>query len=72
MRVVALDTTGREGSVALVEGQRVVAERRGDAYWNPLRPGAMTPFEDYGPPVVSRTLASQPLDAISGRLNLIV
>jgi len=31
MRVVALDTTGREGSVALVEGQRVVAERRGDA-----------------------------------------
>jgi hypothetical protein len=23
-------------------------------YWNPLRPGALTPFADFGPPVVSR------------------
>jgi tRNA threonylcarbamoyladenosine biosynthesis protein TsaB len=31
MRVVALDTTTREGSAALVDGDRIVAERRGDA-----------------------------------------
>ena len=31
MRVLALDTTTRDGSVALVEGDRVVAERRGDS-----------------------------------------
>jgi len=31
MRVLALDTTTRDGSVALVEGNRVVAERRGDS-----------------------------------------
>src|SRR5881227_3776281 len=30
MRVLALDTTTREGSVALVEDDRVVDERRGD------------------------------------------
>src|SRR4051794_20036204 len=30
MRVLALDTTTRAGSVALIEGGRVVAERRGD------------------------------------------
>lgn len=30
MRVVALDTTTRDGSVALIDGVRVVAERRGD------------------------------------------
>jgi tRNA threonylcarbamoyladenosine biosynthesis protein TsaB len=31
MRVLALDTTTRAGSIALVEDDRVVAERRGDA-----------------------------------------
>lgn len=31
MRVMALDTTGRTGSVALVENGRVVVEREGDA-----------------------------------------
>jgi len=30
MRVLALDTTTRAGSVALIEGDRIVAERRGD------------------------------------------
>jgi tRNA threonylcarbamoyladenosine biosynthesis protein TsaB len=30
MHVLALDTTTREGSVAIVDGQRVVVERRGD------------------------------------------
>jgi tRNA threonylcarbamoyladenosine biosynthesis protein TsaB len=30
MRVLALDTTTRAGSVALVDGDRVIAERRGD------------------------------------------
>src|SRR5436305_15166300 len=37
MRVLALDTTTREGSVALVEDDRVVDERRGD--------GSRTPAE---------------------------
>jgi tRNA threonylcarbamoyladenosine biosynthesis protein TsaB len=31
MRVLALDTTTRAGSAALVEDDRIVAERRGDA-----------------------------------------
>ena len=31
MRVLALDTTTRAGSVAVVDGDRIVAERRGDA-----------------------------------------
>jgi len=26
-------------------------------YWNPLRPGAITPFADYGPPSVSRVIS---------------
>jgi tRNA threonylcarbamoyladenosine biosynthesis protein TsaB len=30
MKILALDTTTRAGSVALVEGDRVIAERRGD------------------------------------------
>ena len=59
------------GHIAEGWGHVHLAERRGDAYWNPLRPGAMRPFEDYGAPVVSRIVASQPLHAITGRLNLI-
>jgi len=31
MRVLALDTTGRAGSVALVEDGRILLEKRGDA-----------------------------------------
>lgn len=60
------------GHIAEGWGHVHLAERRGDAYWNPLRPGAMTPFEDYGAPVVSRVVASQPLHAITGRVNLLV
>src|SRR4029079_6880536 len=47
------------------------AERRGDAYWNPLRPGAMAPYKDFGAPVVSRVVTSRPLSEIFGRVDLI-
>jgi hypothetical protein len=60
------------GHIANSWGHVHLAERRGDAYFNPLRPGAMTPYEDYGAPVVSRILTSKPLDAIWGRVDLIV
>ena len=60
------------GHIAKTWGHVHLAERRGDAYWNPLRPGVMTPYEDYGEPVVSRVLCSRPLDEIFGRIDLIV
>jgi hypothetical protein len=35
------------------------AERRGGAYWNPLRKGALTPFADFGAPVVDRIVVER-------------
>ena len=49
-----------------------LAERRGDAYWNPLRHGAMTPYEDYGAPVVSRIVTSRAHNELFGLVDLIV
>jgi hypothetical protein len=49
-----------------------LAERRGDAYWNPLREGALTPYEDYGAPVISRIVTSGQLDALVGEVDLVV
>jgi peptidase M23-like protein len=49
-----------------------LAERRGDAYWNPLRNGALTPYEDYGAPVVSRIVTSGKPDALTGDVDLVV
>jgi hypothetical protein len=39
-------------------------------YWNPLRTGALTPFADFGAPVVSRLETSLPPDALLGRVDL--
>jgi hypothetical protein len=60
------------GHIAKGWGHVHFAERRGNAYWNPLRRGAMTPYEDYGAPVISRIITSGQLDALFGRINLIV
>jgi Peptidase family M23 len=42
------------GHVARGWGHVHLAERKGGHYWNPLRRNALTPFEDYGAPVVDR------------------
>lgn len=60
------------GHIAAGWGHVHLAERRGHAYWNPLRPGAMTPFHDYGAPVVARIVTSRPLHDLYGRIDLIV
>jgi Peptidase family M23 len=39
-------------------------------YWNPLRAGALTPFFDYGPPVIDAVLTSLPPDELSGTVDL--
>jgi hypothetical protein len=41
-------------------------------YWNPLRAGALTPFADYGPPVVSRVVTSLPPNALHGLVDFVV
>jgi hypothetical protein len=60
------------GHIAKGWGHVHLAERRGDTYWNPLRPGAMGPYKDFGAPVVSRIVTSRPLSEIFGRVDLIV
>jgi hypothetical protein len=59
------------GHIAKSWGHVHLAERRDDAYWNPLRPGAMTPYADHGAPVVSRILTSGHLNGLFGRVDLI-
>jgi hypothetical protein len=44
----------------------------GITYWNPLRSGALTPFFDYGPPVIDEIVVSGPPDAVSGIVDLSV
>jgi hypothetical protein len=41
-------------------------------YWNPLRPGALTPFADFGAPVVTRISSSHDASALSGLVNFTV
>ncbi len=75
--VPAVRTGTRVGRGALLGhigkgwGHVHLAERRGKAYWNPLRPGAMTPYEDFGAPVVSRIVTSRPHDGLYGLVGLI-
>jgi hypothetical protein len=47
------------GHVAAGWGHVHFAERRGGAYWNPLRKGALTPFADFGAPAVDRIVAER-------------
>ena len=44
----------------------------GITYWNPLRPGALTPFFDYGPPVVDEIITSVPSDRLHGLVDFSV
>ena len=63
---------GLLGHIAEGWGHVHLAERREGAYWNPLRRGAMGPYEDHGAPVVSRIVTSRPLSEIFGQVDLIV
>jgi hypothetical protein len=60
------------GHISAGWGHVHLAERHGDAYWNPLRDGALTPYEDYGAPVVSRIVTSGERDALVGAVDLVV
>ncbi len=44
----------------------------GITYWNPLRAGALTPFFDYGPPVISAIVTSRPPGGLHGLVDLSV
>jgi hypothetical protein len=44
----------------------------GITYWNPLRAGALTPFFDYGPPVIDAILTSLPPGALHGLVDFSV
>jgi hypothetical protein len=44
----------------------------GLTYWNPLRPGALTPFFDYGPPVIDAITTSLPPTSLHGLVDLSV
>jgi hypothetical protein len=44
----------------------------GITYWNPLRPGALTPFFDYGPPVIDAILTSMPPTQLRGLVDFSV
>jgi Peptidase family M23 len=64
------------GHIAAGWGHVHFAERRGGHYLNPLRAGGLTPFHDFGAPVIDRILAEAggaPLNprALTGVINLI-
>ena len=64
------------GHIATGWGHVHLAERRAGQYWNPLRRGALTPFADYGAPVVDRIAVQRtgsPLDpmALSGVVDVV-
>ncbi len=68
---------GLLGHIARTWGHVHFAERTSapapqGTYWNPLRAGALTPFADFGAPVVSRIVTSRPAHALSGRVDFIV
>jgi len=44
----------------------------GLAYWNPLRAGALTPFFDYGPPVIDGIVTSLPSGELHGLVDFSV
>jgi Peptidase family M23 len=44
----------------------------GITYWNPLRPGALAPFFDYGPPVIDAIVTSTAPDHVHGLVDLSV
>jgi hypothetical protein len=44
----------------------------GITYWNPIRAGALTPFKDYGPPVIDAIISSLPPTHLHGFVDLSV
>jgi hypothetical protein len=58
------------GHISAGWGHVHLAERRGDAYFNPLRAGALTPFEDFGAPVVSQVVVSGDRKKLQGLVDL--
>jgi hypothetical protein len=44
----------------------------GITYWNPIRAGALTPFKDYGPPVIDAIITSLPPTHLHGFVDLSV
>jgi hypothetical protein len=44
----------------------------GLTYWNPLRAGALTPFFDYGPPVIDAIVTSLPPGELHGHVDFSV
>ena len=52
--------------------ERTVGPGPQGTYWNPLRKGALTPFADFGAPVVSRIVSSLPAGALSGLVDFVV
>jgi hypothetical protein len=50
---------GLLGHIAPGWGHVHFADHSNGQYWNPLRQGALTPFEDYGAPVVDRVVAER-------------
>ena len=68
---------GLLGHIAPGWGHVHLAERTASpapqgTYWNPLRAGGLTPFADFGAPVISRIVTSRPAHALSGRVDFIV
>lgn len=57
------------GHVHLAESTR---GPNGIIYWNPLRAGALTPFFDYGPPVIDAIVTSLPAGGLHGLVDLSV
>ena len=67
---------GLLGHIGKGWGHVHLAERTADpgpqgTYWNPLRPGALTPFADFGEPVVKRIVTSLPPGGLHGRVDLV-
>jgi hypothetical protein len=44
----------------------------GITYWNPLRPGALSPFHDFGPPVIEAIIPSLPAESLHGLVDFSV
>ncbi len=47
-------------------------DQHGITYWNPLRAGAISPFHDYGPPVIDAVITSLPAAKLSGPVDFSV
>jgi hypothetical protein len=57
------------GHVHFAESTR---DPNGISYWNPLRAGALTPFFDYGSPVIDAIVTSLPPGGLHGLIDLSV